>query len=44
MCGVLGYGQSLKTTHRDCNLLNPGHDPLPLQQQADVLNDQVAQH
>ena len=41
MLGVLAYGDTLGTAHKECNVINPRHEPLPSQEQADCLEDAI---
>ena len=41
LAGYLAYGHTLGSCHRRINIIDPGHHPLPIDQQADVLADVI---
>ena len=41
LAGYLAHGHTLGTCHRRINIIDPGHHPLPIDQQADVLADVI---
>ena len=41
LAGYLAYGHTLGSCHRRVNMIDPGYHPLPIDQQADVLEDVI---